>query len=90
MIESYSNRLSNTISGFLERKWEASILENGREREFPLTPGSHQVTWAQAVASCRDVEEERVVQVLVLATELESGLENFLHLARGLRLPGKW
>ena len=30
--------MGNSISDFREREWEDSILENGREREFPRTP----------------------------------------------------
>ena len=33
------NRNEKFIPSFLERDWEASYLWNGREREFPLTPG---------------------------------------------------
>ena len=33
------NGNEKTIPNFREREWEASIPGNGREREFPLTPG---------------------------------------------------
>ena len=47
--------------------------------------------WVPAVASCRGAGVvERDAQVLVLATESESDLENFLHPAQGWKLPGKW
>ena len=32
--------MENSIPDFRKREWVAGILENGREREFPLTPGS--------------------------------------------------
>ena len=51
---------------------------------------AHWVSWVQAVANCRGAGAERVAQVLVLATESESGLENFLHPVERLRLHGKW
>ena len=52
--------------------------------------GGYLVRWVQAVASCRGAGVERVALVLALAIESESDPENFLHPARGLRLPGKW
>ena len=30
--------MGNSITDFCEQEWEASIAENCREREFPLTP----------------------------------------------------
>ena len=35
----FGNGNEKFIPSFLERDWEASYLWNGREREFPLTPG---------------------------------------------------
>ena len=57
----FGNGNEKIIPNFREREWEASIPGNGREREFPLTPGGGDV-WQKKTET---IEADKLVNFLI-------------------------